>query len=206
VGVLGEVEVGAGPAEPNPEDIPAVFAPYMPPALRDVNVPAYILDRQGRICWFNRAAQRIAGHTVGRDFTEVIAGVDAADARRRLQARLDGSETGDHALSFVDPEGRETPVEISSVPIGPDHHALGMFGLAVPTRPAAPRSRTDSPLTARQHEILDLLAEGASSDQIAQQLFLSRQTVRNHVQHILRRLNSNSRLQAIATARHHGLI
>jgi PAS domain S-box-containing protein len=178
----------------------------LPPALRDVNVPAYILDRQGRIRWLNPAAQRIAGNTVGREFTDVIVGVDGADARRRLQARLDGTETGDHTLSFVDADGRQTPVEISSVPIGPDHHAVGMFGLAVPTRTSNPRDRTESPLTPRQHEILELLAEGASTAQIAQQLFLSRQTVRNHVQHILQQLDAHTRLQAIAIARRDRLI
>jgi DNA-binding NarL/FixJ family response regulator len=81
-----------------------------------------------------------------------------------------------------------------------------MFGLAVPARTAAAPVRTDSPLTARQHDVLELLAEGASTEQIAQQLFLSEQTVRNHVQHILNRLNTHSRLQAIAMAHREGLI
>jgi DNA-binding NarL/FixJ family response regulator len=80
-----------------------------------------------------------------------------------------------------------------------------MFGLAVPRDPRRQR-RESSPLTARQHEVLVLLAEGASTEAIATRLFLSEQTVRNHIRHILGRLNCNSRLSAVATARRLGLV
>jgi DNA-binding NarL/FixJ family response regulator len=80
-----------------------------------------------------------------------------------------------------------------------------MFGLAVSRDPK--RSRHDaSPLTHRQHEVLVLLADGASTEAIASRLFLSEQTVRNHVRHILQRLDCNSRLSAVAVARRNGYV
>ena len=85
------------------------------------------------------------------------------------------------------------------------HRVVGMFGLAVPRDRRRERGES-SPLTARQHEVLVLLADGASTEAIAARLFLSEQTVRNHVRHILGRLNCNSRLAAVAAARDRGLV
>lgn len=61
-------------------------------------------------------------------------------------------------------------------------------------------------LTPRQLEILRLLSAGESTDQIATQLFISRETVRNHIRHILRALRVHSRLAAVAKARTQGLV
>jgi DNA-binding CsgD family transcriptional regulator len=55
-------------------------------------------------------------------------------------------------------------------------------------------------------EILRLLARGATTTTIAQQLHVSRTTVNNHVQHILRKLDAHSRLEAIRRAEHAGLL
>jgi DNA-binding NarL/FixJ family response regulator len=65
-------------------------------------------------------------------------------------------------------------------------------GVPVGVRPVA------SPLTAREWEVLDLLYEGSSTDQIARALVISRETVRSHVKHILRKLGVNSREEAMA--------
>jgi DNA-binding NarL/FixJ family response regulator len=61
-------------------------------------------------------------------------------------------------------------------------------------------------LTPRQHDVLDLLADGASTDAIAAQLVLSPQTVRNHIRHVLKRLGARTRLEAVANARRAGLV
>jgi two-component system, NarL family, response regulator LiaR len=57
-----------------------------------------------------------------------------------------------------------------------------------------------SPLTAREWEVLDLLAQGRGTDEIADQLVLSTETVRSHVKHVLRKLNVRSRSEAVAAA------
>jgi two-component system nitrate/nitrite response regulator NarL len=57
-----------------------------------------------------------------------------------------------------------------------------------------------SPLTPREWEVIDLLYEGKSTDEIAASLVLSSETVRTHVKHILRKLNARSREEAVAIA------
>ena len=62
------------------------------------------------------------------------------------------------------------------------------------------------PLTQREREVLQLVAQGLPNDQIASRLFLSVRTVRNHVQNILRKLGVHSKLQAAAFAVKNGLV
>lgn len=64
----------------------------------------------------------------------------------------------------------------------------------------------DAELSAREMEILQLLAKGGTTARIAGQLHISRTTVNNHIQHILHKLNAHSRLEAIRRAEHAGLI
>lgn len=60
-------------------------------------------------------------------------------------------------------------------------------------------------LTRRELEILGLLARGAGTRDIAGALFISPLTARNHVHHILRKLGTRSRTEAVALALRHGL-
>ncbi len=73
-------------------------------------------------------------------------------------------------------------------------------GAWTPGTAVAPPRRPDPlvVLTAREREVLDLLTEGLDGAAIARELFLSPATVRNHVQHILKKLGVHSRLEAVA--------
>ncbi|MEO5632470.1 response regulator transcription factor [Gaiella sp.] len=55
-------------------------------------------------------------------------------------------------------------------------------------------------LTAREREILQLLADGMSNADVAAQLFISQETVKSHVRHILTKLEADTRTQAVAIA------
>lgn len=68
------------------------------------------------------------------------------------------------------------------------------------------RAPSGVPLTAREQQTLVLLAGGASTDEIGEQLGVTRNTVRNHVQRILDKLNARSKLEAVAIARREGLL
>ena len=57
-----------------------------------------------------------------------------------------------------------------------------------------------SPLTPREWEVIDLLAQTKTTDQIAELLVLSSETVRSHVKNILRKLDARSREEAVAIA------
>ena len=61
-------------------------------------------------------------------------------------------------------------------------------------------------LSAREIEVLRLLAQGKSNPEIAKELFITRNTVQNHVSSILIKTNLQNRAQAAVYAQQHGLI
>jgi len=63
-----------------------------------------------------------------------------------------------------------------------------------------------SPLTPREIEILEYIAQGFLNKQIAAELGISEQTIKNHVTSILRKLNANARTEAVVVAIKQGLI
>jgi two-component system, NarL family, response regulator DegU len=63
-----------------------------------------------------------------------------------------------------------------------------------------------SPLTPREIEILEFIAKGYLNKQIAAELGISEQTIKNHVTSILRKLNANARTEAVVVAIKQGLI
>jgi two-component system nitrate/nitrite response regulator NarL len=67
-------------------------------------------------------------------------------------------------------------------------------------------SRFARRLTKREHEVLELMAEGLQHDEIARRLVISPKTVATHVEHILRKLGARGRAQAIAIAYHHRIL
>jgi PAS domain S-box-containing protein len=64
----------------------------------------------------------------------------------------------------------------------------------------------ETELSDRERDVLRLLATGTTTLAIAEKLHISRTTVNNHIQHILRKLNAHSRLEAIRRAEHARLI
>ena len=85
-----------------------------------------------------------------------------------------------------------------------------VFGAAIATRILAKQSARAGvhrsvtpaePLTAREQDVLTLLADGATNQQIARSLGLSLKTVQNHVSRILDKLQAADRTQAVLQAR-----
>jgi two-component system response regulator DesR len=74
---------------------------------------------------------------------------------------------------------------------------VGVFGLLTDGLD----EETSTPPAHRQVEVLRLLEQGRSTKQIAQELHLSRDTVKNHVRDLLRALGVNTRLEAVAAVR-----
>ncbi len=105
--------------------------------------------------------------------------IDADQFRRSLASVIDGQTVFPHRL------GRRT------VPAGVEQRDMELMA---------------AQLTTREREVLQLLAEGASSPQIAARLGVSPNTVRTHVQGILSKLQLHSRLEAAAFAVRYELV
>ncbi|WP_104435039.1 response regulator transcription factor [Kineococcus xinjiangensis] len=71
---------------------------------------------------------------------------------------------------------------------------------------AAPQRGNASQLTAREQEVLALIASGRSNREIAQVLYISAKTVSVHVSNILAKLQAGSRTEAVSLARRRGLL
>ncbi len=150
-------------------------------ALENVTVPSYVLDKTGVVRWINPAAMEIVGDVRGRNFTSVVAPEETNRARELFTAKIIG------AVPFTETEGvllradrTRVTLEVSAVPLRNGDHIVGVFGQLVgelPEPPAAPHPD----LTPRQVEVLRLLEHGRTTRQIADELHLTTETVRNHV-------------------------
>jgi DNA-binding NarL/FixJ family response regulator len=107
--------------------------------------------------------------------------------------------------SRIHPDGSRVGVEVSSVRLLEGHRVVGVFG-QITDIDEEPPERAHHHLTPRQTEVLRLLQQGRSTDQIAAELSLSRETVRNHIRHLLRALGVHTRLEAVAVARREHLL
>ena len=77
------------------------------------------------------------------------------------------------------------------------------FAQLVVDEPAEPNVRQ---LTEREHEVLQLLAQGLSNKAIAGQLAVAENTVKNHLKNILAKLHLENRVQAAVYAVQQGLV
>jgi PAS domain S-box-containing protein len=170
-------------------------------ALEGINVPSYVIDRMGVVRWMNEASRKLVGDQVGQQFTSVVAPEETRRARELFARKVLGNtDVTDAQVAVVDTAGRHLAVEISSVPLRRGEHVIGVFG-QVSDVLEEPQPHPKLHLTPRQAEVLRLLERGRSTTQIAEELHLSRETVRNHVKHLLRALGASSRLEAVAVAR-----
>jgi PAS domain S-box-containing protein len=171
-------------------------------ALEHVKVPSYVLDSTGIIRWLNPAARRLVGDCRGRQFTSVVASEDRRRARDVFAQKIVGTKVATETTAvLIGPEGERLDCEVCGVRLTRGGHVVGVFGQlphwSVEDEPHEPHPH----LTPRQAEVLRLLEHGRSTAQIARDLHLSQETVRNHVRHLLRALGVNSRLEAVAVAR-----
>jgi PAS domain S-box-containing protein len=166
-----------------------------------LNVPSYVIDASGIVRWVNPAGERLVGDVLGRQFTTVVAPEQTRRAREVFARKVVGNEAvTDADVVVVDRDGGRLAVEVSSIPLVRGEHVVGVFG-QVSDVAEEPSPHPELHLTPRQAEVLALLERGRSTAQIAEELKLSRETVRNHVRHLLRALGVHTRFEAVAAAR-----
>ena len=163
------------------------------------------LTRQSPAAWTDAAdAWRRAGHP----WMEAYAGWRAVEA-----VLTQGQPRGEAAARLR--ATRESAAKLGAVPLLDEIDALARaarIDVSVTSEgsPAAPARRgapaAEHGLTAREMDVLPLIAEGCTNREIAQKLFISEKTASIHVSHILSKLDAENRVRAAAIARRLGLL
>jgi PAS domain S-box-containing protein len=176
-------------------------------------VPASLHDVRGRFVHVNAAAERASGRSNawwrGRHFTEPLPPEVREKVAEQFERAVERGEPADFETVFIDASGRLRGVRAQHLPLRAGEAIVGILILAfeVPQTAFEPMGIEREPrLTRRQREILELIASGHSTSDIATTLTLSKETVRNHVRGLLHELGVHTRLEAIAAARRLGLL
>ena len=82
---------------------------------------------------------------------------------------------------------------------------IRQFASAEAPPPLVPRERERSPLSQREREIVALVAQGFKNKEMAEKMFISEQTVKNHLHNIFDKLGVSDRLELALYAIHHNL-
>jgi LuxR family maltose regulon positive regulatory protein len=143
------------------------------------------------------------------------AGSDTTRAIAALEHALTLAESGGYIRIFVDegPPMARLLYEALTRGIAPDYsrRLLATFPIAEPgqtdpSKSQAPESELVEPLSERELEALQLIAEGLINQEIASRLFLSLNTVKIHTRNIYGRLDAHNRTGAVARARAFGIL
>jgi PAS domain S-box-containing protein len=172
-------------------------------ALQHIGVPSWMVDRNGDFVWLNDAFVSMFGDRRGEHFSVVVAPEFRDLADDQFRRKLGGELVTDYEIEALLPDGGRVQSEISSARLDRSSLFVAVFGVAVGIHPVPAEAHTH--LTPRQREVLELLAGGASTNQIAEAMSVTRETVRNYVRQVLRALNAHSRLEAVIKARQEGL-
>jgi PAS domain S-box-containing protein len=193
----------------------------MPSPLQDLDlwlvdslmIPASLHDVEGRFLRVNKAAERASGKSnaqwLGRHFLEPVPPEARKNVAAQFRRAVECGEPTDFETVFVDASGHLRGVRAQHLPLRSGDAIVGVLILAFDARrpPSEPTGLEPQPrLTPRQEEILGLIASGLSTAEIATQLTISPETVRNHIRSLFSELNVHTRLEAMAAGQRLGLL
>lgn len=191
-------------------------------ALFDAADCVFAADANQRITFWSAASERLLGisrqQALGAPCHKLLRACDGAGqafcgpACRIAQLAEGGSAPVNHRL-WLDAGRRQRQQFRLIVMLAPSAHEGLWSVFHVLHRVAAGASvksratRADAPaLTARERAVLQMLAEGLPAHLISRHLCISLVTVRNHIQHILAKLEVHSKVEAVALAYRRRLI
>lgn len=183
-------------------------------------IPMSIVDSEQRIVDVNQAAIDFFGYPRG-ELVGAVAGLTVADrnddqiAQDFREMRQTNEYFGERVTALAD--GRHVRVQFAGHGTTIDGHWVALFvtlsAYAEPDGPELigaepPLERNDhhSRLTAREREVVRLVALGSGTRQIASDLGLSPETVRSHVRNAMSKTDSHTRAQLVAIALAEGVI
>jgi PAS domain S-box-containing protein len=134
----------------------------LPTAVEDLAAPAYVINREGRFSWVNRAMVECLGDLRGELFIEYVAPEHRQLARTNFTRKVVGKTTRIFEMVVLDRNGGRIPMRFTSAPLRRDGHIVGIFGVGMPLAQAS--SFKHSPLedlTPRQQESWPCSAKGS---------------------------------------------
>jgi DNA-binding CsgD family transcriptional regulator len=191
---LAPVEVADQGLEQPPADFAAVFEKAPDPML--------LLDDARALVAGNRRARdllRVTAEKLRTLRVDDIAATPEGLDERWEKFRREGHQVGSIVVRAQD--GTEHEVELRArADYEPGRH------LAILRPLGHPRLKPGGKLSAREREVLRLLATGATATEIARMLFLSRATVATHVRNAMVKLGAHTRVEAVVIALRNGEI
>jgi NarL family two-component system response regulator LiaR len=153
-------------------------------------------------------------HMPGSDLASTLWAVEAASpgtkvlilsADTRKETIAGALEAGAHGFLAKDASSRQVAGAIRKLVEGESRVVVATETASRPSRDPSVDLRVRT-LSSREREILGLLANGWSNRRIAEECFLSLNTVRTHVQNVLVKLGVHSKLEAVAFALEHQVV
>lgn len=140
----------------------------------------------------------VARHVLGTDHPPAVVLISGHDGQRQLDEAIDAGCAG---FVFKGLPSSQLADTIETVARG-----ATVFTPAASSPPRLPDPRTRLALTQREMETLELLAQAKSVAEIAAAMFVSVNTVRNHIRSVLAKLDARSQLDAVVIAVRQGLV
>jgi DNA-binding CsgD family transcriptional regulator len=159
------------------------------------------VDANSAACTFLRATRN---HLLGGSIDNWLP-ADERESLRAAWAKLlqRGSVAGRIRLRVL--AGAVASVDFTATAhVAPDRHLLILSPPAGAGETAATDFANGTAMSAREREVMELVAAGATTDQVAGRLVISQETVRRHVKNAMAKLDANTRAQAVAIALRRG--
>jgi DNA-binding NarL/FixJ family response regulator len=173
---------------------------------------AYALTCRPSVVILDVGLQAVSGYETCRElremFGEMLPILFVSAHRTEPSDRVAGLLIGadDYLTKPIDPDELLARIRRSAIRSAWQSHDTDMIEHERRSGPEREWSEWSAGLTARELEVLQLIATGQTPREISQRLVISPKTVSSHIQHILAKLGVHNRIQAVALAYEHGLV
>jgi DNA-binding NarL/FixJ family response regulator len=196
LGLLRDVEV-VGAAADGDEAVALAGDLHPDVVLMDLRMPRCDGVEATRILHERQPQIKVVVLTTYADDRSVLDALRAG-ARGYLTKDAGGTEIRQALLHVLDDQAAIDPAV--------QHHLVEAIAGAPPGEGAPSPSRLPAGLTAREAEVLALIASGLSNSEIAEHLVISEGTVKSHINRLLAKIHARDRGQAVAYAYQHRLL
>lgn len=175
----------------------------------------FAVDARQRIIAWNSEAVRVFGYAaataIGAQCYRLVSARDQFGRRfcrsecPVIRAARDGGVSPTLCLKAQTRDGAPVAVDVSTIVLL-SGDSPGMVIHLCREAGTAPMQPGTMQLTSRERQVLQALCRGSSTEAMASEMHVSATTIRNHVQHLLAKLATHSRAEAVAVAYRDGLI